>query len=289
MALGMNQMTNTTGEVFRPEIWSKEIIREFEANLVIADKVWRFDQDVVSKGQSVEVPNLSNLVANDKTANTEVVLQSPTETSKVISIDKHKHAAFLVEDILAAQSSYNLLSEYTRKAAYAVKRAVDTDLANLATGFSNNAGTYNTTLTVAAVLTAVQTLDDADVPMNDRCFILKPHAVADMRTLSDYIRYDGTGYAGGHMTGAIGGGETRPNGLVGTLYNAPVYMTSQIAQSGTSISNLYIHKEALALAMQKTPRVQSQYNLELLGDLVVCDTLYGVLETRDEAGLELRN
>lgn len=290
MALGTNHMTTTTGDVFRPQVWSKEIIRAFEANLVIADKVWRFDQDVVQMGKSIVIPQLSNLVALDKVSNTEVTLQAPTEGSITLTLDKHKHTAFLVEDLLDVQSNYNLLAEYTHKAGYAIKRAVDTDLANLATGFSNSTGTYNTTLTVATMLTSAQTLDDNDVPYDNRCWILRPHAVNDLRTLSDYMRYDGTGYAGGHAYGGVGKSEpARPNGLSGMLYNAPVYATTQIAQTGNNISNLYMHREALALAMQKAPRVQSDYRVEHLGHLVVADVIYGVIETRDNAGLELRN
>lgn len=271
------------------DIWSKEITRAFEANLVVADKVSRFDQDVASKGKSIYIPNLSNLSALDKVANTQVTLQAPTETSIQLTVDQHKHVAFLVEDILAAQSQYNLISEYTEKAGYALKKAVDTSLCNLATGFSQSAGTYNTTITTGAVLNAVQLLDDADVPQTDRVWILKPHAVNDLRTISDYTRYDGTGYAGGAAKGGIGNGQVRPNGLVGELYNAPVYMTTNVYNASTSISNMYMHKEALALAMQKNVRVQSQNRIDYLGDLVVADVLYGVVERRDNAGIEFRN
>lgn len=290
MPLGANQMTVTTGAVFRPDIWSKEITRAFESNLVLADKVSRFDQDVASKGKAIYIPNLSNLTAVDKIANSAVTLQAPTETSVTLTIDQHKHVAFLVEDILAAQSQYNLMSEYTSKAGYALKKAVDTAIANLATGFSTSAGTYNTTITTAAVLSAVQALDDADVPQTDRVWVLKPHAVNDLRTISDYTRYDGTGYAGGTATGAIGDGKaSRANGLVGTLYNAPVYMTTQVYQTGSNISNLYMHKEAIALAMQKNVRVQNQNRIDYLGELVVADVLYGLVERRDAAGVEFRN
>jgi hypothetical protein len=290
MALGTNQMDVTTGNVFRPDIWSKELTREFEASIVLADKVSRFDQDVATKGKSVYIPNLSNLNALDKIANTSVTLQAPTETAINLLINKHKYVAFMVEDILAAQSQYSLLAEYTKKSGYALRKALDTDIANLATGFSQTAGTYNTTITTTATLTAVQALDDADVPQSERVFVLKPHAVADLRTIADYTRYDGTGFAGGAAKGSLGNGsQLRPNGLVGELYNAEVYMSTNIAASGTSISNLYMHKEAIAAAVQKNIRVQSDTRIEHLGTLVVADILYGVIERRNAAGVEFRN
>jgi hypothetical protein len=90
--------------------------------------------------------------------------------------------------------------------------------------------------------------------------------------------------------GAIGDGKgIRPNGLVGTLYNAPVYMTTQIQKSGNNISNMYFHKDAIAAAVQQAPRVQTQYKVEYLGWLTVVDMIYGFVELRDNAGLELKS
>ena len=116
MALGANDMTVTTGAAFIPTVWSKEIIRATEANLVLANKVWRFDDDVKEYGNIIKIPSLSNLVALDKVANTQVTLQAPTETNVTLTVDTQKYTAFLVEDILKAQSKYNLMSEYTKKA-----------------------------------------------------------------------------------------------------------------------------------------------------------------------------
>jgi hypothetical protein len=223
-------------------------------------------------------------------ANTQVSLQSPTESQITLSVNNHKYAAFLVEDMEKAQSNVNLMAEYTSKAGYAVKKALDTSLANLATGFSQSAGTYNTALTESTLLDAVLLLDNADVPQNDRCFVLRPKGVRELRAVDDYTRYDGTGYAGNVAAGSLGdGSKIRPNGLVGMLYNAGVYMTTQIAQSGNNISNMLFHKDALAAAVQQLPRVQSEYKLEYLGWLTVVDILYGVVELRDNAGVELKD
>lgn len=287
--LGANQQTITTGANFIPTIWSKELIRATEANLVLADKVWRFDNDVKEFGQIVKIPALSNLSALDKVANTAVTLQAPTEGVTTLTVNAHKYVAFLVEDILKAQSQYALLAEYTKKAGYAIKKAVDTDIANLVTGFSQSAGSYNTTLTVAAMLSAVNSLDTADVPYEDRVWAMHPKGLADLRTLSDYMRYDGTGYAGGHANGGVGNGSmVKKNGLVGKLYTSDVYLSTQIPKSGSNTSNMYFHKEALALAMQSAPRVQTMNRPDYLGDLVVCDVLYGVIETRDTFGVEVK-
>lgn len=289
--LGVNDITTTSHNIFRPEIWSRETIRAFEAVLCLANKVNRSrDSEVSSFGQSIKMNTISNLSAYDKIANTQVALQDPTESQVTLNINKHKYTAFLIEDMLKVQSNVDLMSEYTEKAGYAVKKALDTDLANLATGFSQSAGTYNTALTDTTILTAVQTLDDQDVPQDNRHFVLRPSAVKDLRDIADYTRYDGTGYAGSFAMGSIGDGKAiRPNGLVGMIYNADITMTTQIAKSGNNTSNMYFHKDALAAAVQQAPRTQSEYKLEYLGWLTVVDILYGVVELRDNAGVELKS
>jgi len=52
---------------------------------------------------------------------------------------------------------------------------------------------------------------------------------------------------------------------------------------------MYFHKEAIALGVQQEVRIQNEYKLEYLGELVVADIAYGVVERRDEFGLELKN
>ena len=287
MALGANQMTVTTGANMIPTIWSKELIRATEANLVLAPLVWRFDSDVSDFGQVIKIPNLSNLVALDKIANTAVTLQAPTESVTTLTVDTHKYVAFLVEDMLKVQSRYDLLSEYTKKASYALRKAIDSALANLTTGFSQSAGAYNTTLTTAAVIAAVNTLNTGDVPMEERFWSMHPKGLADLYTLSDYMRYDGTGVSNLAAEGRVGSMSGNKKAQ-GRLYGSDVFVSTQQPKSGNNTSNMYAHKEALALALQKAPRVQSEYKTEYLGNLVVADVLLGVIETRDAFGVELK-
>ena len=61
MALGTDQMTTTTGDKFIPEVWSAEVLRAAESALVMAPLVKRFDTLVANRGDTIHVPNLSNL------------------------------------------------------------------------------------------------------------------------------------------------------------------------------------------------------------------------------------
>ena len=65
---------------------------------------------VTGKGDTIHIPNLSNLTATSKSANVQVTLQAPTESVTNISIDQHYESSFLVEDILKVQSNFDLNS-----------------------------------------------------------------------------------------------------------------------------------------------------------------------------------
>ena len=269
-------MTITTHANFIPEIWSKEVISAVEQNLVLANLVWRFDADVKNAGDTIHVPNVTNLTAQVKVAGADVNPQANTEGVTNITIDQHREVSFLVEDITKAQSSYDLMSIYTAKAGYAIALAVDDTLAALATGFATNVGTYNTAITTDVILNGIEQLDLNDVPLDGRAFCFRPDVKRDLLDIDRYVSTDFVSKKGVE------------NGKIGELYGVDTYMSTNILIAGTSTSNMLFHKEALALAMQKAPRTQSQYLLEKLGNLVVVDVLYGTAEMRDLFGVEVR-
>lgn len=290
MALGTDQMTTTTGDKFIPEVWSMEVLRATEDALVMAPLVKRYDSLVGSRGDTIHIPNLSNLSANDKSANTEVTLQAITETETQIDIDNHKEASFLVEDILKVQSNYDLMSEYTSKAGYAIAEQVDSDILALYTGFTNtDVGTYGTDVTNPVVLQAIEALDLANAPLEDRAFVFDPRQKTAIAQIDQFVRAD---YLGQYQTEKPAKVGPQSRFLWGELWGIPAYYTNQVpttAGTPTQYHNILFHKEALALALQQKPRVQSDYVLEYLGTLVVVDVIYGVKNLRGAFGIEIRS
>ena len=280
MALGSSQMTTTTGAVFIPEVWSAEVLRATENALVMAPLVKRFDSLVTGKGDTINIPNLSNLTATNKSANTQVSLQSPTESNTQILLNTHKESSFLVEDFLKVQSNYDLMAEYTSKAGFAIAQAVDTDLLGEYANFTNtDVGTYGADITDAVVLAADEALDLANAPMEDRYFVIYPTQKTALLRIDKFVKAD---YMGQYNEPTIV--RTGPNSRYywGEIYVTPVYYTKQT-------HNIYFHKEAIALAMQISPRTQADYILEYLGNLVVVDTIYGIKTIRGAFGIEVRS
>lgn len=261
-----------------------------ESALVMAPLVARFDEEVKNKGDVINIPNLSELTANDKAANTEVTLQTVTETSNTITIDTHKETSFEIEDIVKAQSQYNLRSLYTKSAGYAIAKAVDTSLLGLYSSLtSTDVGTYGVDITDATIVAANQALDEADAPFVDRYFVVAPSQKAALMKLDKFIKAD---YVGKYQDDTVVRKGPNSRYLWGDVYGVPTYYTNQVTSttaSPTQTHNVLFHKEAFALAMQLGPRTQGNYWAKDLAWLVTVDCIYGVAALRTDHGVEVRS
>jgi hypothetical protein len=285
MPLGTNQITGTTLATWRPNVWSSEVLRARESNLVLAKLVKRYDRDIASKGQTVEIPNLSNLTANAKVANTQVTLNAPTETKTTITLNQHWEASVVVEDFADAQSAYDTHAEYRAKTGYAIAEKIDNFIATTMTsGFTQEVGTYGTVISYANCTLAKQTLDEAKAPLTERYFVVTPKGHRDLLNVSEFIRYD--------AMGASGQPSPINTGKVGTILGSEVYMSQNlVVTAGTPVQNnsLYFQKEAFALAMQKSPKTEMQRKTEYLGDLIVTSALWGGAVLRGDHGVLIKS
>lgn len=272
----MANLNTTTSVNFIRDKWSTDVIRAREAKLVMAKIVKRFDSDA-SDGKTITVPNISHLIANQKVQGVKVSFQAPTEAKITINLDQHYECSFLEEDILKVQSNYDLNAEYTRETGYALAKQIDASLTALATGFSQTTGTYNTAITTDVILDGIQLLDDADVPEEDRHFVMKPKTKRDIIDITTYVSND------------FVNGKPVENGKLGTLYGVEAHMTTQIVKSGNNTNNMLFHRDALALAVQKDVTTNNFYSTEDIAHMVVTDAIWGVTELRDDHGVLIKS
>lgn len=279
----MANQTVTTGAVFIPEVWSNDILRIVEASLVIGPRVHNYSADVKNMGDIIHVPSISEIAAAAKSSGTDVTSTANTESEIQIAIDQHWYTSVKIEDILKIQSKADLMSEYTEAIGYGVSKKMDATLAALAAGFSQTVGTANTALTDANILRAIQYLDDANAPLSNRHFIIKPSAKKDILTLDKFVLFQNTG--------AINGSSRVLNGNLGEIYGVEIGVTTQVTQSASPIANenMLFHRDAIGLATQESVRVQSQYKLESLAWLLVADAIWGVKEMRDTFGVLVKS
>ena len=303
-----NSVTTTTAAKFIPQIWSDEIVASYKKNLVLANLIKKMSFKG-KKGDTVHIPAPTRGSASAKGATNAVTLIAATESEVQVSINKHYEYSRLIEDIVEAQALTSLRGFYTEDAGYALARQVDTDLVQLGRAFngatvgtddyatatsstkayigSDGTTAYNSSTSNAAALTdaairrTIQRLDDNDVPMDGRFFIIPP---SSRNTLMGLARYTEQAFVGD-----AGGGNTIRNGEIGNLYGIPVFVTSNAdtgaGTSGTDRICLMGHRDAMVLVEQVGIRSQTQYKQEYLGTLFTSDTIYGVKALRTAASV----
>jgi len=294
--------TITTNAVFIPELWSDDVVAAYKSNLVIANLVTKINHNG-KKGDTIHIPTPGRGSANVKTATGVVTLNTDTATDTSLSIDKHYEYSRLITDLAAVQSIDSYRAFYTNDAGYALAKQVDDDLWAQMEGLQsgtvggtgaalwetaviggdgttayNGATSNSSTLTDAGIRKMIQTLDDADVPQTERYLAIPP---VERNTLMGIQRFTEEAFVG-----EAGPGNTIRNGMIGDLYGIQVYVSSNAPtpQSGDRIGALF-HKDALAHVEQMSVRSQTQYKQEFLADLFTADTIYGVGELRNTAGI----
>ena len=286
MALGSSHVTNTTAATFIPEIWSDEIIASYEKSLVVKPLV-RAMSMVGKKGDTIHIPKPDRGDASAKGAEQQVTLIAGTTGELVITIDQHFEYSRLIEDITDVQALNSLRRFYTEDAGYALARLVDSALvaeANagftaqksfVAGGIADETGATTTAFNDAGFRSAVQILDDNNVPGDSRVFVIPPAVKNAMLGESQYISSD-------FVTG-------RPveNGKIGSLYGVDIYVSTNLTGNAGEANCILMHKDALVFAEQLGVRVQTQYKQEYLADLMTADTLYGVKTYRPENGVTI--
>src|SRR3990167_3770080 len=253
-----------------------------EDNLVFSKLVWDWSDGNKGKGDTIHIPNVSNLTSSDKAVNAQVALNAPTEAMTDLPIDTHRECSFLIEDMLKTQSSFNLMQVYTKKSGFAIAEQRDTALATLVASLSQSVGSAGVDLGDEQIRDAIEYLDLTNAPFEDRHFVIYPTQKNALFGIEKYFRAD-------HR--ADGESKILTKGKFGEIYGMPVYITNNLGTSGAGNArlNVMFHREAFAKADQLGPRTQGDYILEYLGNLVVTDMIYGQAETRDSFGVWCRS
>ena len=303
MGLGTNNTTRAVANNFIPELWSDEVIGAYKSNLVLANLVTKMSHKG-KKGDTIHIPSPTRGSASAKSANTQVTISATSASTVDIYINKHYEYSKLVEDIAEVQALASMRKFYTDDAGYALASQVDDDLFVIAEGLQGGTvggsgtalwetaviggdgttdyvgGTSNATdITDAGIRGMILKLDNADVPMDNRSLVLPPIASNDLLGINRFTEQQ-----------FIGTGDAIKTGKIGQIYGVDVYVSSNCptispTSGGDDRIGLLLHKDALVFAEQLGVRTQTQYKQEYLGDLFTADTIYGVAELRNDAGV----
>ena len=298
---------NTSAATFIPEIWSDEVVAAYQKNLVLANLVKKISM-TGKKGDTLHIPKPVRGDAHAKAENTAVTVQNATESEVQVTINKHFEYSRLIEDITETQALASLRQFYTGDAGYALAKQVDSSLFELGKSFGDNGGDYVGTgsyyIDASSGLTAyaadtvasadvftdagfrdlIQKMDDADVPMDNRCLVVPPSVRNEIMGLT---RYSSSDFVDGRVVN---------NGQIGNIYGIDIFVSSNCPVVEAAADNsaggdvkqaMLFHKDAMVLAEQMGVRSQTQYKQDFLATLYTADTLYGTSVLRSDAAFNL--
>jgi len=286
MATGATEfIDNTTADVFIPEIWSSLAIVAREAQLVFAKLVDRKFEDGLTKGDKLNIPNISDLAARAKSINAAITYETVTETNTTITVDQHYYAAIAVESITKVQSDRDMLAAYAGKLGYALGLNVDDALASQveADWSSQTVGTLAAENTYHDYLRAIQYLDDANAPADSRYFVISPASEVGLLKMDTYINNDYTNIHGTGRESAL------DKAYISSFLGVPVYKSTNVdGTNSAGHDNTLFQKEAQALIMQMTPDMHTMFDIDYFADKVAIEQLYGEQVMRSDHGVWIK-
>lgn len=302
MAFPTGTESSTTLAQLIPLIWGERINDFFKLKLMIASFFVDRSSELAEGGSALYTPNLTEMSANAKSNAQAVTLNQPTETKITLTVDQWFEVSFAIEDREAAQvkHSYYIQEKYATNAGYTMAKKLEVALASLFSGFSTVVGSSTTNIADSDIRAAISALESVGIDPydGDTAFFFSPAVFWKQLQAIDRFAL------------AVNSPINDPTAKkpADTLYGIPVYRSNNIQYvSGTTGRyNALANKDALHFATSPLGtggsmagnggrmmtgkygvRVQSNYIPEYLSTLTTADLLYGVVENRDNAGVQI--
>ncbi|MBF0256028.1 MAG: hypothetical protein HQL47_06125 [Gammaproteobacteria bacterium] len=238
---------------FIPEIWHRMMQDKFYPNSVLDEIVNRkYEGSISGQGSKVYIRQRPTVVVNDYDVNSELSYQDLQDDKLELVIDKSISYAFKMDDIDKAQADINIVQETTADAAQQMATKIDRDVlgstyVDATTALSSTAATATNVL--GWIVDAMTALDEKNVPIDGRFVVVPPWVLGNIMK-SDL------------KDASIAGDSTSilRNGKVGTIGNATLYMSNNLATDGTTWNCIAGTKHAISFASQlvKTENIRLQ-------------------------------
>jgi len=276
MALSARIPSGLDTNLFIPKQYSRNVLAAAKNNLVVVPIVNHSYETELTMGNIIYIPVSNTVTATEVTIGTEGVQKNPyANTGKTLTINQYYEAPVTIDTMSRRQSNVDLVAGAEVESGYAIAKQIDTSLCELFTdlGGGTDYGTDGSAITDDVLIAAVEALDEADVPEENRSWVLDPSCKADIMKIDKFVRSD---Y---FASDVIPTGGFRKD-----VYGAPILITNNLVDGGTGNIGAYLHKDALAIAISEDMEVD-RVEQPLKHQIVINTTaLWGVTEIRDTFG-----
>jgi hypothetical protein len=228
---------------------------------------------------SVKIPSAGSFSVMKKQGGQAVTAQKLTFGGDSILFDQQAVIQALVEDIANIQSAVPVVAEYLKRMASAHALQIDKDLfaqIKLVAAANKKGYSSGSAPTKADFTLAKKVLKDQGLPLDNQLFCaFSTDNERVMQNLSDFVDADKWLSASSEIkiNGMFPGGQVG-TGFIGRAYGFNLISTTVVPDSDNGL--YFYHRSHAGIAFQQGPRIQEQYKLEHLANLVSMDQLYGV-------------
>lgn len=219
---------NVNADAFIPQIWDTSVIRTLEDNL-IARKICKAVPSIRAKGagDTVYFNGLADPTVDAYTGS--ITYESLVSSQIALLIDQQNKYAFKVTDVEAVMSNVDLKGSQAARAAYQLKKKVDTYLFGASTspivaeaGHTATAdATCDATTIFSDIAVLSRILEEQNVEDGDKWLILPPWA-------KEHLKCAGVKFS-------INEGTNGTGGMSWTDFNGfDVYISNNLYNSGTA-------------------------------------------------------
>ena len=273
----MANVTATTADIFIDEKWSPELNHAVEYKMVIAALFADWTSKLSGSGDIFHFPTDHNLAANTKTASVDATPEAITEVQTNFTVSTHQIVAQQIEDFAEVMSKYDIRSGFTRKASYALARALEVACAALLDdNTSQTVGTLGAELTDDNFIRAWQYLQDAGGAEGPYKAVVSPAAWGGMLKIDKFIQalYNGDT-----------GGKALHEAQIGKVYEATCYSSNLTVGTAPNSSGHMWAGEHFFKIIKKSPTIDAWKSPLAKAWVMASDQIYGVFEVleADEA------
>jgi hypothetical protein len=271
---------DATTDKFVNAVYSSKVINHVRANLVAvatANVIWK---EQLAKGNVLYIPVMTTQTATDVDPHTDImtatIAKSFGTTNESLTIQYWKECPVSIDDSTKTQTNVpDLLNKAADNAAFALMKAIDTTVNTLYSSLTSTwAGSDGQTFSDDILIALMEGLDEADVPRQDRALIGDPSMIADIYKVDKFMSrdYNQTTFTTDAFRGTI------------NAYNLPVFCTNNLVDAGTGNYGALIQREAIGVAIQSEPKVESWREPKFHSDVVNISAFYGADVLRSTHG-----
>lgn len=268
----MANVTATTAEKFIDDVWSNELNRAIEFKLVIAGMFSDWTSRMTGHGDIFHLPARHNLTANTKSAGSDATPEAITETEQTFTVSTHQIVAQEIEDFVEVMSKYDVRSEFTKAASYALGRAMDVAAAALLDdNTSQTVGNLSAELTDDNLIRAWQYMQDssADAPFKG---VVSPAAWGGLLKIEKFTQ---------QLYNGDTGGKAIHDAQIGRIYQSQMYATPLTVGTAPNSSGHMWAGDHFFKIVKRAPKQDAWFSPLAKAWIIATDQIYGVFERQE--------